>query len=106
MSDTSAEVEARYWVMVLARPPGGERLKIASEMFNTARQLLIAAIRAARPEMTEVELRQELFLRYYGEEFNPEQRERILNAIASYWARHQVSQQPERRPRTRDSQDV
>lgn len=98
MNDTVPEMEARYQAMVLARPPGGERLKIASEMFRTARQLLIAAIRAAKPEISEVELRQELFLRYYGEEFRPEQRDRILAGIAAYWARHHVSQHPDAPP--------
>jgi hypothetical protein len=71
--------------MIMARPPGGERLRIVSEMFDLTRSLLIAGIRAARPDITEGELRQELFLRYYGDEFSPEQREKILAAIAAYW---------------------
>jgi hypothetical protein len=91
MSDTSPEMAARYRAMVQARPPGGERLKIASEMFDISRSLMIAGIRAARPEITEVELRQELFLRYYGDEFNSEQRDRILAGIAAYWARKGAS---------------
>jgi hypothetical protein len=93
MSDTSPEIAARYRAMVLARPPGGARFKIASDMFDITRGLLIAGIRAARPDITEGELRQELFLRYYGDEFSPEQRERILAAIEAYWARrHGVRQ--------------
>ena len=92
MSDTSPEMEARYRAMVQARPPGGARFKIASDMFDLTRSLLIAGIRAARPDITEVELRQVLFLRYYGDEFSPEQREKILAAIAAYWERETARQ--------------
>lgn len=92
MSDTTPEMEARYRAMWMARPPGGERLRIATEMFDLTRSLLIAGIRAARPDITEVELRQELFLRYYGDEFSPEQREKILAAIAAYWERELACQ--------------
>jgi hypothetical protein len=90
-NDTSPEMDARWLAMVMARPPGGERLKIAMEMAETSRKLMIASIRAARPEITEAELRQELFLRYYGDEFSAEQREAILAAIAAYWARKQAT---------------
>src|SRR5689334_4838653 len=83
-------MEARFRAMIMARPPGGERLKITAAMFETTRKLMIAAIRAARPDITEVELRQELFLRYYGDEFSAEERERILAGIAAYWERQQA----------------
>lgn len=92
MNDTSPDMEARYRAMVMARPPGGERLRIVSDMFDMTRSLLIAGIRATKPGITEGELRQELFLRYYGDEFSPEQCEKILAAIAAYWERTQALQ--------------
>jgi hypothetical protein len=99
VSDTSPEVEARHLAMIRMRPPGGERLKIASAMFDTARQVMIAGIRAARPGISEVELRQELFLRYYGAAFRPEQRDRILAGIAAHRARQEAgAQEPEPPP--------
>jgi hypothetical protein len=49
-------------------------------------------IRAEKPQITESELRQELFLRYYGDEFSPEQRKKILAAIADYWRRKEAAQ--------------
>jgi len=90
VKDTSPEMEARFRAMVMARPPGGERLRIVSDMFDITRSLLIAGIRAEKPNITEGELRQELFLRYYGDEFSPEQREKILAAIAEYWGRKEA----------------
>jgi hypothetical protein len=45
-----------------------------------------------KPGFAEGELRQELFLRYCGDEFGPEECERILSAIAAYWARKEAHQ--------------
>ena len=53
--------------------------------------MVIAGIRAEKPQITESELRQELFLRYYGDEFSPEQRN-TLAAIADYWRRKEAAQ--------------
>jgi hypothetical protein len=92
MKDTSLEVEARYRAMVMARAPGGERPQIVSDMFDMTRSLLIAGIRATKPGISEGELRQELFPRYYGDELSTEQREKILAAIAAYWERKEAAQ--------------
>ena len=92
MNDTTPEMAARYRAMIEARPPGGARFRIASDMFDITRAMVIAGIRAARPDITDAELRQELFLRYYGDEFSPEQREKILAAIAEYWRRKEAAQ--------------
>ncbi len=90
-SDTTPEMEAVYRSMVMARPAGGARFKIVSDMFDITRGLVIASIRAERPDITEGELRQELFMRYYGDEFSSEERERILAAIAGYWSRKEAT---------------
>lgn len=77
MSDLSHEMRSRYG--------------IADDMLDIFRRdALIAEIRAARPDLTEGALRQEVFLLCYGDEFSPEQRERILAAIAAYWERKEA----------------
>jgi hypothetical protein len=83
-------MQARYRAMVQTRPPGGARFKIASDVFDITRNLLIARIRADRPNISKGELRQELFLHYYGNDFSTEERGRILAAIAAYWARKEA----------------
>ena len=83
-------MDARYRAMVQSLPPGGARFKIASDMFDITRAMVIAGIRAANPSITEAELRRERFLRYYGDEFSPEQREKILAAIEDYWRRQEA----------------
>jgi hypothetical protein len=92
MSDATPEIDALYRAMVQARPPGGDRFRIASDMFDITRAMVIAGIRAEKPQITESELRQELFLRYYGDEFSPEQRKKVLAAIADYWRRKEAAQ--------------
>lgn len=80
MNDTSPAVEARFRAMLLARS-GAERLVMGCGMFDDAQRIVVATIRAARPAIGEVELRQAIFLRFYGREFAPEQRARILAGI-------------------------
>ena len=72
--------------------PGGDRCRITLDMCDITRAMVIAGIRAEKPQLTESELRQELFLRDYGDEFSPEQRKKILTAIADSWRRKEAAQ--------------
>lgn len=56
-------------------------------MFDDAQKIVIAAIREARPTISEVELRQAVFVRFYGHEFEADQRGRILQQIAADYRR-------------------
>jgi hypothetical protein len=51
---------------------------MGASMFATARVLAAASIRAKEPSVSAAALRQALFLRFYGGEFGPEARERII----------------------------
>ena len=88
MRDTSPEMEARFHAMLMARS-SVERLEMSCAMFDDARRIVEASIRATNPAIDEVSLRQAVFLRFYGHEFGPEQRERILARIAAAWQRAQ-----------------
>ena len=61
----------------MAKSPG-ERLAMACCMFETFKALILAEIRATNRNLTERDVRKQLFLRLYGQDFGPEQRERIL----------------------------
>ena len=76
MRDTAPEVEARYQAMLLARS-GEERLKMAGSMYATARAFAIAALPQA-DWATPARLRQALFLRFYGQDFDERARARIF----------------------------
>jgi len=68
MNDTSPETEAflqqRYAAMT-----GSERLLMALQMFDTARQIVLSSL---DPNLGEYERRRELFRRFYGDELAQE----------------------------------
>lgn len=81
MNDTTPEVDALFRSMLLQRS-GEERLRMACSMFDTAKALATASIREKHPTISQADLRQALFLRFYGHEFSPTERELILTAIS------------------------
>ena len=81
MNDTPPDVDRRYRQMLLALP-GRRRLEMGASMAAAARALARAGILARHPDATEAELRRALFLRFYGDDFSPRARERILAWLA------------------------
>ena len=53
------EVVDEEMAQVLRLKTGAERLRIASEMFSSARQMIISMLRSEHPEWDEQEIRQE-----------------------------------------------
>ena len=80
MNDTTPDVAARYRALLMARS-GSDRLRMACEMFDCAREMMIAGIRAEQPDITDAELRVAVFLRTYGGDFTTEERERIVTRV-------------------------
>jgi hypothetical protein len=77
VTDTSPAIEERYRRMLLERS-GAERMRMGASMFATARELAVASIRANELSASAAALRRALFLRFYGGDFGPEARERIV----------------------------
>jgi len=80
MNDTSPEIEAHFRKMIMKKS-GQERLKMGFAMFNLARKQVIASIRWNRPDAYVKEIRRNLFLRFYGQDFSQEEQEKILNRL-------------------------
>ena len=80
MNDTSPEIEQKYQEMLLQRS-GEERLKMGCSMHATAQALVRASVLQKDPLASPAAIRRELFLRFYGHEFDPETREKILLAL-------------------------
>jgi len=76
MTDTSPAIARKYREMLLQRS-GAERVRMGGSMLATARALVVASIRAREPSVSPAALRRALFLRFYGGDFSPEERERI-----------------------------
>jgi hypothetical protein len=80
MNDTPAEVEAYVRERYRAMTPT-ERLVIATGMFETARTLAAAGIRAAQPDISAIDLKVALFERFYGRDFTDTERATIIHRI-------------------------
>jgi hypothetical protein len=69
-------MERKFRKMILARPEE-ERLKMGCSMHATARALVKASISEKDP----IAVNRALLLRFYGDEFEPKERKRILLAL-------------------------
>jgi len=74
--DTSAEAKARYRDVLMALTPE-QRLIMCTRMWADARALVIAGL-ADEPNPEGHSLRARIFLRMYGRDFEPAERERIV----------------------------
>ena len=80
MNDTAPEIEALFNQMMMKKS-GQERMMMGFSMFDLARKQVEARIRADKPNANGQEIRREIFLCFYGHEFSPEGRDKILKQI-------------------------
>lgn len=73
-------MEAKWREMMMAKSPV-ERLKMGISMFHTSQKLAIRFIKEQNPDITPAQLRQELFLKFYRDDFDEKQREKILKYL-------------------------
>lgn len=76
-NDTPPAVRKRFREMMLARSPI-ERMRMCSDMFDSARAIVLASLPA---DMPEGERRAALFLRFYSRDFDEKEQARILEAL-------------------------
>lgn len=77
MNDTSPEVESLFNELMMKKT-GQERMRMGFSMFEMARKQVLASIIHQNPKADSKEIRKQLFLRFYGDDFTPEEREKIL----------------------------
>lgn len=80
MNDTSPEVES-FFNELMMKKTGEERLRMGFSMFDMARKQVLASILNQNPNADSKEIRKQLFLRFYGQDFTPEECEKILSQI-------------------------
>jgi hypothetical protein len=76
MNDTSAAMELKMMELFSAKTPA-ERVAMGASMYDTSRMITEARLKREHPDWTPNELRREIFLAYYGDEFDVVQREKI-----------------------------
>ena len=77
MIDTAPEIQDKI-DDIYKNKCGEEKLLIALNMFETARELVISSL---PNNLSEKELRKALFLRFYGNDFSTNEKERILSNL-------------------------
>lgn len=82
MNDTHPEIAARSRDLMRAKS-NEQRLLMGCSMFDAAKQIVQSAIYAQHPAITPEEMRKEIFLRFYGQEFTRTDREKIFLSFAS-----------------------
>ena len=83
MNDTHPDIAMRVRDLIMSKS-GEERLLMGFSMYDAAREIVRSAILAEHPDMTPQDMRKEVFLRFYGQEFSQADREKILAALASH----------------------
>lgn len=81
MNDTHPEVTQRI-KQAMRKRSNAERLRMGCSMYNTAKTLVVSSIKANHPNFTPERLKFEIFLRFYGGEFNSTQHEKIKKHFA------------------------
>lgn len=82
MNDTTPEITILYRNLIMNKS-GEERLLMGCSMYDTARQVVRSAIHNNRPGITDEEMKKEIFLRFYGNDFSRADREKFLSALIS-----------------------
>lgn len=60
-----------------------ERLQMGCSMFDTAKEIVRSSILERHPHISVQELKKEIFLRFYGEDFGVGQKRKILDSLNS-----------------------
>ncbi len=82
MNDTHPDVAIRYRDLMMSKT-GQQRLRMGCSMYDTAKTIVRSAIYNSRPQITDEEMKKEVFLRFYGKEFSRTDREKFLSATKS-----------------------
>lgn len=80
MKDTSPEMERRYRDLLMSQSPA-RRAAMASDMFACAQQLALASL-TPEERTSKSKVRQHLFLRFYGNDFDEKQKAAILKWLS------------------------
>jgi len=81
MNDTHPEMAVRFRELMMSKT-GQERLLMGCSMYDTAKEIVCSSIYNNNPGITKADMRREVFLRFYGQEFSRAEREKLLLMLA------------------------
>ena len=77
VNDTSPAAASQFRKLIMAKSRE-ERLVMGCSMFDTAKQIVKDSILNQNPRVTPRRIKKEIFLRFYGMEFNISEKKKIL----------------------------
>lgn len=80
MNDTSPLMEKKMRELILKKTPS-ERVLMGCSMYETSRYLIKRFILENNPSISEKELRVEMFLKFYKDDFSAEECEKIVKHL-------------------------
>jgi len=80
MNDTNSAAAAKFYEL-MKRKTNEERLLMGCSMFDTSRKIAKSAIYSQYPEIDDLGMKQQFFLKFYGEDFSALQKKRVLQAL-------------------------
>ena len=80
MNDTTPSIAEKMEEMLRGKSPS-ERLSMGCSMFDLSKQLVESSVLRENPAVSYTDLRKELFLRFYGSDFNLVQQRKILSHL-------------------------
>ena len=83
MNDTNKKMQDIYIRMMMEKT-NAERLIMGCSMFKTAKIIVHSSILEKKPDIAENELRVELFLRFYGPDFNESEKQKIIGYLMTH----------------------
>jgi hypothetical protein len=82
MFDTHPDVAILFRNLMMSKT-GQERLLMGCSMYDAAKQIVRSAILNNRPQITDEEMKKEIFLRFYGREFSQTDMEKFLSTLTA-----------------------
>lgn len=83
MNDTSPDIEKKIYDLFESKSPL-ERIQMGCSMIDTSKYLITCAILRDHPNISKKDLRREIFLRFYGNDFDPEEQEKIIRHLVTH----------------------
>lgn len=91
MDDTTPEIAEKMREMIRMKSPI-ERFKMGCSMYDTSKYLVIRGILEDNPNISETDLRKELFLKFYGNDFDSVKRQKILDHLEHCASNYKIRQ--------------
>jgi len=82
MNDTTPKMEEKMHEMIRAKTPE-ERAKMGASMIETSKYLITQSLLRENPHLSDIELLIGIFLKFYGDDFSSEKKEKIIQHLQS-----------------------